>query len=159
MGCPNACYKRQDRRTWQKQGEYANMGSAPQPVTGHIKTAVLMQKLTIYHNPRCSKSRQALEIIRQHGIEPDVIFYLQEPLQPSSLRNILDRLGLPAKDILRKSENEFKTHFKDIDLNNETEVITYMVQFPKVIERPIILSETAAVIGRPPENVLNLITA
>ena len=79
MVCPNACYKRQDRRTWQKQGEYANMGSAPQHVTGHIKTAAFMQKLTIYHNPRCSKSRQALEIIRQHGIEPDVIFYLQEP--------------------------------------------------------------------------------
>ena len=116
-------------------------------------------KVTILHNPRCSKSSQALEIIRQHGIEPDIIFYLQEPLQASSLRNILDRLGLNAKDILRKSENEFKTHFKDIDLNNETEVIRYMVQFPKVIERPIILSETAAVIGRPPENVLNLITA
>lgn len=159
MVYPNACYKRQDSLTWQKQGEYANIGLAPQHVTGHIKTAALMQKLTIYHNPRCSKSRQALEIIRQHGIEPNIIFYLQEPLQASSLRNILDRLGLNAKDILRKSENEFKTHFKDIDLNNETEVIRYMVQFPKVIERPIILSETAAVIGRPPENVLNLITA
>lgn len=115
-----------------------------------------MDKLTIYHNPRCSKSRQTLDLIKAKGAEPHVIFYLQTPPTTSELTDILGKLGLTAADLLRKNEAEYKAHFSAAAQMDEAELVSLMVRYPKVIERPIVVSEDKAVIGRPPEAVVSL---
>ncbi len=113
--------------------------------------------VTIYHNPRCSKSRQTLEILKEHNIEPDVVLYLQTPPDAKKLRALLKKLGLEARDLLRKSESAYKeNNLQDQTLNNE-HLIQAMVEHPILIERPIVEKGNKAVLGRPPENVLNLI--
>ena len=114
-----------------------------------------MSKISILHNPRCSKSRQALAILRDEGHEPDIILYLERTLDAAEISCVLSKLGLSAADILRRGEAEYKAHFKDI--TDEDELISLMVRFPKVIERPIIISGDRAVIGRPPEAVHKLL--
>ena len=116
-----------------------------------------MKDVTIYHNPRCSKSRQTLQIIKDHGIQPIVVEYLKVPLKKSELDNISRLLNKRPKDFVRKSETDFKeNNIKDI-IENDIELINKMVNFPKIIERPIIIYKNKAVIGRPPENVLKLL--
>ncbi len=113
--------------------------------------------VTIYHNPRCSKSRQTLEILKEHNIEPDVVLYLQTPPDAKKLRALLKKLGLEARDLLRKSESAYKeNNLQDQTLNNE-HLIQAMVEHPILIERPIVEKGNKAVLGRPPENVLSLI--
>ncbi|MEJ2418097.1 MAG: arsenate reductase (glutaredoxin) [Exilibacterium sp.] len=113
--------------------------------------------VTIYHNPRCSKSRQTLEILKEHNIEPDVVLYLQTPPDAKKLRALLKKLGLEARDLLRKSESAYKeNNLQDQTLNNE-QLIQAMVEHPILIERPIVEKGNKAVLGRPPENVLSLI--
>ena len=114
-----------------------------------------MSKISIFHNPRCSKSRQALAILREEGYEPDIILYLEQRLDTATITSVLLKLGLSAADILRRSEAEYKAHFKHI--TNEDVLISLMVRFPKVIERPIIISDDRAVIGRPPEALRKLL--
>ena len=110
----------------------------------------------IYHNPRCSKSRQTLGILRENGIEPIIIEYLKEVPTKEELSSLLKMLNLNAIDILRKGEAIYKEQFKGKELSND-EWIVAMVEYPKLIERPIVVKKKKAVLGRPPEKVLDLI--
>ena len=109
--------------------------------------------MKIYHNPRCSKSRQVLQLIREQGLEPEIILYLESPPTKAELRDILKKLGKNADDILRKGEVEYKAHFTAISRTDEEALINLLVAYPKVIERPIVVSGAEAVIGRPPEAI------
>ncbi|UTW64945.1 arsenate reductase (glutaredoxin) [bacterium SCSIO 12643] len=110
----------------------------------------------IYHNPRCSKSRQTLQILRDNGIEPNIIEYLKESPTTEELSEVLSSLNMKAEEIIRKGEAIFKENFKGKEFSNE-EWIQILVENPKLIERPIVIKNKKAVLGRPPENVLNLI--
>ena len=118
-----------------------------------------MNDLKIYHNPKCSKSRQTLRIIKDHGIEPTVVEYLKTPLNKLELENISKLLNKKPRDFVRRNEVDFKeNNIKDI-IENDTKLINEMVKFPKLIERPIVTSKNKAVICRPPENVLELLNS
>lgn len=112
--------------------------------------------VTIYHNPRCSKSRQTLALIEEKGIEPDIIEYLTSPPSEAELDNILMLLGREPEALMRKGEDEFKQHFKGKELSR-AEAISLMVQYPKVIERPVVVNGNRAAVGRPPESVLDIL--
>ena len=116
-----------------------------------------MNEYIIYHNPRCSKSRQTLQLLRDAGIEPTIVEYLKTPLAKDQLRNISQLLGLRPKDFVRKIENDFKNNDLSRFLEDDEKIIEAMLSFPKIIERPIVVSGGKAVIGRPPENVQKLI--
>ena len=116
-----------------------------------------MSNVKIFHNPRCSKSRQALQIIKNHGVEPKVIEYLKEPLDKNELRAIAKSLGVRPKEFVRKNEAEFKDNDLAGIVEKDNALFEAMVKFPKIMERPIIISDLGAVIGRPPENVLKVI--
>ena len=107
--------------------------------------------MKIYHNPRCSKSRQALRLIREQGLEPEIILYLESPPTKAELRDILRKLGKNADEILRKAD--YKAHFTAISRTDEKALIDLLVAYPKVIERPIVVLGAKAVIGRPPEAI------
>lgn len=110
---------------------------------------------TIYHNPRCTKSRQALQLLENKSADIQVVEYLKNPLTAAQIRELLDQLGIPAKELIRKTEKIFKENFKGKDLSEE-EWIQAMVEYPKLIERPVVVRNQQAVIGRPPENVEKL---
>lgn len=113
--------------------------------------------VTIYHNPRCSKSRQTLALLEENGVEPEVVLYLETPPSTSDLKELLSKLGISARDLLRKGEDAYKENgLSDKSLSEEV-LIQAMTQFPKLIERPIVVKGSKAVLGRPPENVLELI--
>ena len=116
-----------------------------------------MKEFIIYHNPRCSKSRQALQLLREAGIEPNIIEYLKTPLEKDVLKNISQLLGLRPKYFVRKIEKDFKDNHLSESLEDDDKIMEAMSLFPKIIERPIIVSAGRAVIGRPPENVQKLI--
>ncbi len=111
--------------------------------------------MEIYHNPRCRKSRETLGIIQEKGIAPQIRLYLEEPPTKKELVSILRKLKIPAESLIRKSETIFKEKFKNKDLDEEG-WIEAMIEFPKLIERPIVISGDNAIIGRPPENVTSL---
>jgi len=113
--------------------------------------------ISIFHNPRCSKSRQSLDILEKNGINTKVILYLQSPPSASELKKILNKLKMSPLDIVRQGESRFKELAISLESISEEELITLMVENPILIERPIIFDEKRAVIGRPPENTLNLI--
>ena len=116
-----------------------------------------MKHFIIYHNPRCSKSRQTLDLLRQEGIDPQIILYLEVPPSESDLMKVLDCLGMEPRELLRTGEVEYKElNLKDRTLD-DSKIIKLMSENPKLIERPIVVSSNQAIIGRPPENVLNLI--
>ncbi|MCY4043690.1 MAG: arsenate reductase (glutaredoxin) [Cellvibrionales bacterium] len=113
--------------------------------------------MKIYHNPRCSKSRQTLQLIEEKGVTPEICLYLETPPSKTELTDMLKKLGKTPRDILRKGEQEYKdNNFADKALSDEA-LIDLMVQFPKVIERPIVVDGDKAIVGRPPENVLDLL--
>lgn len=113
--------------------------------------------MTIYHNPRCSKSRQTLELLRQHGVEPEVVEYLKQPPGADELRAILHKLKLGPRDILRTGEAAYRDRgLQDPALSDE-ELIAAMVAEPILIERPIVVKGARAAVGRPPEAVLSLL--
>lgn len=111
----------------------------------------------IYHNPRCSKSRQTLALLEQQHIKPEVIEYLKTPPDAATLRQILNKLGISARELLRTKEAEYLSLGLDNPELDDEAVITAMVSHPKLIERPIVILDNRAVIGRPPERVLDLI--
>jgi len=114
---------------------------------------------TIYHNPRCGKSRQTLALLRAHGIEPIIIDYLKTPPDASTLADILHKLGLEPRGLMRKKQAEYTVHkLDDPDLNRQA-LLDAMVACPILIERPIVLVGDKAVIGRPPEAILPLLEA
>ena len=113
--------------------------------------------VTIYHNPRCSKSRQTLTLLQEQGIEPEVVLYLETPPDAGTLKSLLGQLGISARELMRKGEQEFKeNNLKDTSLSEE-ELVAAMVNYPKLIERPIVVSKGKARIGRPPESVLEIL--
>ena len=116
-----------------------------------------MKEFIIYHNPRCSKSRQALQLLREAGIEPTIVEYLKTPLEKDVLKNISQLLGLRPKDFVRKTEKDFKDNDLSKSLEDDDKILEAMSLLPKIIERPIVVSGQEAVIGRPPENVQKLI--
>ena len=116
-----------------------------------------MNDFIIYHNPRCSKSRQTLEILNRQEVSTEVVLYLENPPSTEEVASILQKLGLDPRDVIRKGEEEYKLlNLKDQSLT-ENELITFMSENPKLIERPIVIKGNKAVIGRPPENVLSII--
>lgn len=113
--------------------------------------------LTIYHNPRCSKSRQTLTLVEEKGITPDIVLYLDTPPSPAELADILAKLGISARDLLRKGEEAYKEQGLADQSLSEDALIKAMCETPKLIERPIVIKGNKAVLGRPPENVLELL--
>lgn len=114
-------------------------------------------KVTIYHNPRCSKSRQTLQILQDAGVEPEVVEYLKTPPDAKTLGDILKKLGMPARDLLRKGEQAYKDEGLADASKSEAEIIDAMVRNPILIERPIVIRGNRALIGRPPEGVRDLL--
>lgn len=111
----------------------------------------------LYHNPRCSKSRGALELLRERGIEPQIVAYLDTPPSADELRELLRMLGVSARQLLRTGEEEYaKLGLSNPALDEDT-LIEAMVQHPRLIERPIFVHGGRAVLGRPPEQVLTLL--
>ena len=115
-----------------------------------------MSDFTIYHNPRCSKSRTTLALLEEKGIQPEVVLYLETEPGEGEIRQLLDKLGITAAQLVRRGEEAYKSAGLGKD-SSEAELITAMAEHPKLIERPIVVSGDRAVLGRPPENVLDLI--
>lgn len=113
--------------------------------------------ITIYHNPRCSKSRAALELLASRGLTPDIVHYLDTPPDAATLRKLLKQLGLPARALLRQKEAEYTELGLSDPTLSDAALIAAMVTHPRLIERPIATDGRRAVIGRPPENVLELL--
>lgn len=113
--------------------------------------------VTIYHNPRCSKSRNTLELIRAKGIEPSVVEYLKTPPSAAELEVILNQLGKEPREILRKTEAAYKEAGLDNASLSRSELIAAMAAYPSVIERPIVVANGKAALGRPPETVLDIL--
>jgi arsenate reductase (glutaredoxin) len=111
---------------------------------------------TIYHNPHCSKSRQALELLRGRGIEPRIIEYLKTPPTETELAEIVGRLGMRPEALVRKNEDIYKANYAGRSLSDE-EWIAALARDPVLMERPIVVAGTRAAIGRPPEQVLALL--
>lgn len=111
----------------------------------------------IYHNPRCSKSRQTLAILEENGISPEIILYLENTPDAKTISALLKKLNISARELLRKGEDAYKAlNLKDKSLSDDF-LIEKMTTFPKLIERPIVVKGNEAVLGRPPENALKLI--
>lgn len=116
-----------------------------------------MTDLTLYHNPRCSKSRAALQLLEERGLQPTVVLYLDTPPSAAQLREVLNTLGMPARQLLRSGEDEYRElNLADSTLDEDA-LIAAMVAHPRLIERPILIAGDRAVIGRPPENILELL--
>ncbi|WP_248919026.1 arsenate reductase (glutaredoxin) [Pseudomonas entomophila] len=116
-----------------------------------------MTDLTLYHNPRCSKSRGALELLEARGLAPTIVRYLETPPDAATLAQLLGKLGIDARQLLRTGEDEYKA----LDLANpaltDAQLIDAMAKHPKLIERPILVVGDKAVVGRPPERVLEIL--
>ena len=112
--------------------------------------------MKIYHNPRCSKSRQTLVLLQENGVEPDVVLYLDNIMTAGELRGLLAKLGISAMQLVRKGEAVWKEKYKGKELSDD-QIIEAMIANPKLIERPIVVKDQLAVLGRPPENILELI--
>lgn len=112
---------------------------------------------TIYHNPRCSKSRAAMELLNDKGIEANVVKYLDTPPDRQTLENILDLLGLEPRDLMRKGEKEYADNTLADESLSRDQLIDAMVEFPKLIERPIVVANGKAAIGRPIENIIDIL--
>ena len=112
--------------------------------------------MKIYHNPRCSKSRQGLAMLQEANVDLEIIEYLKNPLTESELKDLLKKLRIPAIELVRKNEAVWKEQYKNKNLS-ENELIKAMVANPKLIERPIIVNGDTAVIGRPIEKISTII--
>lgn len=116
-----------------------------------------MTDLTLYHNPRCSKSRSTLQLLEDRGVQPTLVRYLETPPNAEQLRDLLRKLGISARQLLRTGEDEYR----ELNLANsalsDADLIDAMAAHPRLIERPILVAGDRAVIGRPPENVLELL--
>ena len=116
-----------------------------------------MTDLTLYHNPRCSKSRGALELLEARGLTPTVVRYLETPLDAAQLKALLAKLDLTARQLLRTGEEEYKTLNRADASLSDPQLIAAIAAHPKLMERPILETADKAIIGRPPENVLEIL--
>ncbi len=113
--------------------------------------------VTIYHNPKCSKSRQTLELLKEQGITPDIVEYLKSPPTAEQLKEILAQLGFAPRALMRKKEDVYTECGLDNPSLTDVELILFMVKHPILIERPIVLANGKVAIGRPPEQVLEIL--
>jgi arsenate reductase len=117
-----------------------------------------MSKITLWHNPRCSKSRNAAALLEEKGVEPEVVKYLDTPPSKDEIKALLKMLGITARELMRTKEAIYKElGLKDVD--DEEKLIDAMAENPKLIERPIVIKDGKAVIGRPIENIIELLDA
>ena len=116
-----------------------------------------MTQVTIYHNPRCSKSRETLKLLTEQGIDPEIVDYLKTPLSKAALKDILSKLNITPRELLRTKEADYKTHQLNDESLSDTALIQAMIDFPKIMERPIVVKGKKAAIGRPPEAVLEIL--
>jgi len=114
-----------------------------------------VKSILIYHNPKCSKSRKTLEYIKGQNITPKIKLYLQEEITVTEIKDLIKMLNVKPIDLIRHHEEEFKI-YRNKDLSDE-EIFTLLIKYPKLIERPIVVSNNKAILGRPPENVLDII--
>jgi arsenate reductase len=114
-------------------------------------------KVQILHNPRCSKSRATLELLKENGVEPEIILYLETPPDTGQLTSILSKLNMRPRDLLRKGQPEFKEMGLDNAQLGDEQLIAAMLEAPILIERPIVLANGKARIGRPPDSVLEIL--
>ncbi|KRW59664.1 arsenate reductase (glutaredoxin) [Pseudomonas sp. TTU2014-080ASC] len=116
-----------------------------------------MTDLTLYHNPRCSKSRAALQILEERGLTPSIVRYLETPLSVSELHSLIKKLGISPRQLLRTGEDAYS----ELGLSDQTltdqQILEAMASHPKLIERPILVAGERAVVGRPPEKVLEIL--
>jgi arsenate reductase len=115
-----------------------------------------MSETVIFHNPRCSKSRQTLELLNERGIDADIVEYLKTPPDAHMLEHILDLLGMQPRDLMRTGEPEYRELGLDDPALDRQQLIDAMVEHPKLIQRPIVINRDKAALGRPPEDVLRL---
>lgn len=115
--------------------------------------------ITIYHNPRCSKSRKTLELIEAAGIRPRIVRYLEDPPNAERIRELAATIGVPVADLLRRNEDEFRNAADLPELADDASLAAWLASHPKVLQRPIVIDDSAAaaVIGRPPENVRDIL--
>ena len=116
-----------------------------------------MAEVTIYHNPRCSKSREALRLLRAHGVEPRIVEYLKEPPSTAELTALLDKLGMPPRDLMRRNEAPYKNLDLDDTSLGRDALLAAMAAHPVLIERPVVVKGDKAVLARPPERVLEIV--
>lgn len=116
-----------------------------------------MTDLTLYHNPRCSKSRSTLQLLEDRGVQPTLVRYLETPPNAEQLRDLLRKLGISARQLLRTGEDEYRELNLADSALSDADLIDAMAAHPRLIERPILVAGDRAVIGRPPENVLELL--
>jgi arsenate reductase len=126
-------------------------GSDPQIMSDTSNT------VTIYHNPRCNKSRRALSLLRERGIEPEILLYMSQPPDAEELRRIIDILGIEARVLLRSNEKEYRGLGLDRPDIDPQRLIEAMAAHPRLIQRPIVIKAERAVIGRPPERALEVL--
>ncbi|MEE4293807.1 MAG: arsenate reductase (glutaredoxin) [Xanthomonadales bacterium] len=112
--------------------------------------------ITIFHNPRCSKSRATLALLQEQGIEPDIRLYLENPPDADELKSILSQLGKSPRELIRQGEAEYKAQGLADETSDDT-LIAAMAATPRLIERPIVLANGKAALGRPPESVLEIL--
>ena len=113
--------------------------------------------IKIFHNPRCSKSRQTLQLLEDRGVKPEIIRYLENPPTKTELQQILAALDMSPRDLMRKKEAEYKENNLADSKLSEDQLITAMIEHPRLIERPIVINGNQVAIGRPPENVLTIL--
>ena len=116
-----------------------------------------MSDTTIWHNPRCSKSRQTLALLEERGITPTVVRYLDTPPDADTIAHVLDRLGMEPRELMRKKESAYRELGLGDEGKSREELIAAMVEQPRLIERPVVLRGDSAALGRPPEKVLEIL--
>ena len=116
-----------------------------------------LKSVAIYHNPRCTKSRQTLALLEDRGIQPRIVEYLVTPPTEAELKRLLKLLGISPRELLRTKEEEYKQAKLDKPDVTDAEIIRAMVKYPRLMERPIVVVGNKAALGRPPENVLKII--
>lgn len=117
----------------------------------------MADSVTIYHNPRCSKSCQTLALLKEQHIDPEIVYYLETPPTNDELRQLLEKLGLTARDVLRRTETAYEEHGLSNPNLTEDELLAALVAHPRLLQRPIVVRGDQAVLGRPPERVLDLL--
>ncbi len=113
--------------------------------------------VTVYHNPKCSKSRQTLDLLKQNGVEPDIVEYLKTPPTAATLKDILTKLNIKPRELMRKKETAYKENNLNDPALTDDALIQAMIDNPILIERPIVLANNKAALGRPPEQVLEIL--
>ena len=113
--------------------------------------------VTIWHNPRCSKSRQTLALLRERGIEPEIVEYLRTPPAAGELEAVLDKLGMEPRDLMRRRESAYREAGLDDPALDRKRLVEAMAAHPALIERPVVLAAGKAALGRPPERVLEIL--